>query len=728
MEYQMSTPDNDYWWWADGLYMVMPVMTKLYKVTGDELYLQKLHEYFSYAKDLMYDGEEGLFYRDARYIYPKHKTKQGLKDFWARGNGWVFAALAKVLNDLPEDDAHRNEYIEVFRYMAKALKQSQQPEGHWTRSILDARQATGYETSGTAFFTFGFLWGINNGLLDRSEYETVAEKAWDYLVKTALQPDGTVGYVQPAGERADQHIVNASTTADFGVGAFLLAASEKVRFTEKPHAEAFYPGKKWEDNAGVHINAHGGGVLYHGGKYYWFGEHKGERSNSAYVGVTCYSSANLYDWTYESVALAVEKDLHSEIAAGCIIERPKVIYNAKTNKFVMYFHLELKDKGYAAARTGIAVSDRVTGPYSYLKSCRPNAKRYPANMSKEQQQSPVKPSDLPEQWTDEWKKAIDDGMFVRRDFAGGQMSRDMTLFVDDGKAYHIYASEENLTLQLAELSDDYLDYTGKYTRIAPAGHNEAPAIFKKDGKYFMITSGCTGWAPNAARLFTAGNIWGPWTEHPNPCRGVDADLTFHSQSTYILPVAGKKDAFIFMADRWTPNHPIDGRYVWLPVRFENGLPVLEWSDQWDLSVFDEYTDNGEYTDNAEKELAGRKYWTDLAYKIAAPVLANMSKGTLSENMQPELSPTRDGRDRRVSYMEAFDAQPDMYRIHSAIRKIEKWYVGDGWYSDGEHFAFDYYNSYVIQPMYVQVLKILADRKMRLRDKSADFAQRQYEKG
>lgn len=185
--------------------------------------------------------------------------------------------------------------------------------------------------------------------------------------------------------------------------------------------------------------------------------------------------------------------------------------------------------------------------------------------------------------------------------------------------------------------------------------------------------------------------------------------------------AGKKDAFIFMTDRWTPNHPIDGRYVWLPVRFENGLPVLEWSDRWDLSVFDEYTDNGEYTDNAEKELAGRKYWTDLAYKIAAPVLANMSKGTLSENMQPELSPTLDGRDRRVSYMEAFDAQPDMYRIHSAIRKIEKWYVGDGWYSDGEHFAFDYYNSYVIQPMYVQVLKILADRKMRLRDKSADFA-------
>jgi beta-xylosidase len=167
------------------------------------------------------------------------------------------------------------------------------------------------------------------------------------------------------------------------------------------------------------------------------------------------------------------------------------------------------------------------------------------------------------------------------------MSRDMTLFVDDdGKAYHIYSSEENLTLHLAELSGDYLSHTGKYTRIAPAGHNEAPAIFKKDGKYFMITSGCTGWEPNAARLFSAGNIWGPWTQHPNPCTGKDAKLTFHSQSTYILPVAGKKDAFIFMADRWTPKNPIDGRYIWLPVEFENGLPVLKWYDQWDLNVLD----------------------------------------------------------------------------------------------------------------------------------------------
>ncbi|WP_337070584.1 glycoside hydrolase family 88 protein, partial [Pontibacter sp. 13R65] len=129
MEYQMSTPNNDYWWWADGLYMVMPVMTKLYRVTGNKQYLEKLHEYLSYANSIMYDEEEKLYYRDAKYVYPKHKSANGKKDFWARGDGWVFAGLAKVLQDLPTDDPHRHEYIEKYKGMAQAIKNSQQPEG-----------------------------------------------------------------------------------------------------------------------------------------------------------------------------------------------------------------------------------------------------------------------------------------------------------------------------------------------------------------------------------------------------------------------------------------------------------------------------------------------------------------------------------------------------------------------------------------------------------------------
>jgi unsaturated rhamnogalacturonyl hydrolase len=230
MEYQMSTPQNDYWWWADGLYMVMPVMTKLHNITENKLYLNKLYEYFSFARELMYDEESNLFYRDAKYIYPAHKTRNGKKDFWARGNGWVFAGLAKVLQDLPESDPHRDEYIHIYRDMAKALADCQQEEGFWARSLLDADHAPGYETSGTAFFTFGYLWGINNGFLDKKTYKPVVDRSWQYLTSTALQPSGKIGYVQPIGERANQHNINAETTADFGVGAFLLAASEMVKY------------------------------------------------------------------------------------------------------------------------------------------------------------------------------------------------------------------------------------------------------------------------------------------------------------------------------------------------------------------------------------------------------------------------------------------------------------------------------------------------------------------
>ncbi|KLT64143.1 glycosyl hydrolase family 88 [Pedobacter sp. BMA] len=234
MEYEMSTPANDYWWWADGLYMVMPVMTKLYKTTGNQQYLDKLYEYFMYANSIMYDSEARLYYRDAKYVYPKHKSANGQKDFWARGDGWVFAGLAKVLKDLPVDDTHRNEYLGKYKSMAKAIAKSQQKEGYWTRSMLDAAHAPGPETSGTAFFTYGFLWGINNGILNRKTYLPIALKGWNYLTKTALQEDGKVGYVQPIGEKAiPGQVVDASSTANFGVGAFLLANCEMYRFLEK---------------------------------------------------------------------------------------------------------------------------------------------------------------------------------------------------------------------------------------------------------------------------------------------------------------------------------------------------------------------------------------------------------------------------------------------------------------------------------------------------------------
>ena len=235
MEYQMSTPQNDYWWWSDGLYMVMPVMTKMYKITHNKLYLDKLYEYIMYSDNIMFDKDENLYYRDAKYVYPEHKSVNGKKDFWARGDGWVFAGLAKVLKNLPEDYKHYDFFVTKFQNMAKAVASIQQPEGYWTRSMMDPEHAPGPETSGTAFFTYGFLWGMNNGYLDEVAYKPVVEKAWRYLSKTALQKNGAVGYVQPIGEKAiPGQIVDSKSTANFGVGAFLLAACEYVRYLEAP--------------------------------------------------------------------------------------------------------------------------------------------------------------------------------------------------------------------------------------------------------------------------------------------------------------------------------------------------------------------------------------------------------------------------------------------------------------------------------------------------------------
>ncbi len=254
--------------------------------------------------------------------------------------------------------------------------------------------------------------------------------------------------------------------------------------------------------------------------------------------VVC-AANDLFKWKFENLALPQQDDLNSDITKGCIMERPKVIYNAKTKNYVMWFHLELKGKGYSAARAAVAISDNVTGPYTYVKSFRPNE----------------------------------------------NMSRDMTLFVDeDGSAYHIYSSRENYDLRIAKLTDDYLDVTLQDTMVF-SKHREAPAIFKYNSKYYLITSGCTGWAPNKASMHVAASIWGPWTElKENPMKGPDADSTYHGQSTFVLPVPGKNN-FIFIADKWNPRNLKDSRYLWLPVQFKNDEPFVDWIDEWSLEFF-----------------------------------------------------------------------------------------------------------------------------------------------
>jgi len=380
----------------------------------------------------------------------------------------------------------------------------------------------------------------------------------------------------------------------------LSIADDQAKRTE------FIPDQNWPDNNGVHINAHGGGIMFFDGTYYWFGEHKvaGEKGNQAHVGVHCYSSQDLYNWFDEGVALKVSDDPKSKIAAGCTLERPKVIYNAKTKTFVMWFHLEPKGGGYGGARSGVAVADEVIGPYRYIKSMRPNAGHWPINVRDEQKDpKTIEEAKAAGIFSNGENEKTPKFNILGRDFKEGQHARDMNLFVDDdGKAYHIYSSEHNSTLHISQLTDDYLDESGKYVRAFENRWMEGAAICKCNGKYYLIASGCTGWAPNPVRSAVADSIWGPWKELGNPCVGVNPksklgpEKTFGGQSTFILPVQGKKDAFIAMFDVWRPKDAITGGYVWLPMQFTGDGFKIEWMDRWDLSFFDTIKIHAEHTD------------------------------------------------------------------------------------------------------------------------------------
>jgi hypothetical protein len=244
MAYECQLEDNKFWWWADALYMVMPVMTKMYKLTGDEMYLDKLYENFLWSDSLMWDKEDQLYYRDGKYIWPKVKTScNGGKSFWARGDGWVLAGLAKVLADMPTDYKNREIFVTRFKELAEGVARCQQAGGYWSRSMLCEGDAPGPETSGTAFFCYGLEWGVNHGYLDKATYSNVIEKAWNYLATVALQEDGSVGYVQPIGEKPDPtKIVDAHSQAPFGTGAWLLAACERVRYVDGTASLETRPG------------------------------------------------------------------------------------------------------------------------------------------------------------------------------------------------------------------------------------------------------------------------------------------------------------------------------------------------------------------------------------------------------------------------------------------------------------------------------------------------------
>lgn len=292
---------------------------------------------------------------------------------------------------------------------------------------------------------------------------------------------------------------------------------------------------------GTAVNAHGGGVLYEDGYYYWFGENrKGMASN----GVSVYRSADLVTWENLGLALTPSgerKNTLQDVAPGRTIERPKVVYNAATGKYVMWAHWE-DGNDYTKARVMVATADRIAGPYTLVRTMRPN----------------------------------------------GQESRDQTVFLDlDGNAYHFRSSEDNMTLQCSKLSPDFLTPLDDFIRAIPGKQYEAPAIMRINETYIGFFSGCTGWRPNPGHMCMTRNITtDSWNDLGNPCIDAKAETTYDSQPTFALKIEGYDYAYMYMGDRWNSSNVETSTYVWLPVCLRTGTPFLRWYSSWDTSLFE----------------------------------------------------------------------------------------------------------------------------------------------
>jgi hypothetical protein len=284
-------------------------------------------------------------------------------------------------------------------------------------------------------------------------------------------------------------------------------------------------GQLWPDVGGNHINAHCGHIIQFGKLYYWYGENRiGDRAQ-----ITCYSSPDLKTWVFRNTVL---KNLGGEKG---FTERPKVIYNEKTKKFVMWMHKEGGGRDYSEARAAVAVCDQPDGDFNYLGSFRPN----------------------------------------------NNMSRDDYLFKDDdGKAYFISASNGNADEKLYQLTDDYLKIDHEVATLFKGQYREAPVIFKRNGLYYLLTSFCTGAKPNPQYYATAKSITGPWSAN----KLITAPRTwntYYSQGACAFVVQGTKaTTYIYNLDRWVK--PM--RHVWLPLQFDKtgAIKPLEWYDNWTL--------------------------------------------------------------------------------------------------------------------------------------------------
>jgi rhamnogalacturonyl hydrolase YesR len=229
----VNTPQDGDWTWIDAIQMGMPVLAKLGAVTGEQRYFDKAWAMYSYTRNVigggLFNKADGLWWRDADFV-PPYKEPNGKDCYWSRGNGWVYAALVRVLEVLPTTDAHRADYLADFKAMSKAIKNCRRSDGFWNVSLHDPDNFGGKELSGTALFTYGLAWGVRNGILDSKEYLPIAVESWNAMVNDAVKPNGFLGYVQGTGKQpSDGQPVTLDHKPDFedyGLGCFLLAGSE----------------------------------------------------------------------------------------------------------------------------------------------------------------------------------------------------------------------------------------------------------------------------------------------------------------------------------------------------------------------------------------------------------------------------------------------------------------------------------------------------------------------
>ncbi|MFE2881714.1 RICIN domain-containing protein [Streptomyces sp. NPDC059272] len=296
-----------------------------------------------------------------------------------------------------------------------------------------------------------------------------------------------------------------------------LAAALVTAGPAQAAAQTITNGTQFTDTSGNPVHAHGGGVIKVGSYYYWFGEDRNADNTFKYV--DAYRSTDLKNWEFRNHVLT--QSSAAELGTA-YIERPKVVYNASTGKFVMWMHKE-NGVDYSEAKAAVAVSSTVDGSYTYQGSFQP---------------------------------------------LGDNMSRDITTFVDtDGTAYMVSAANENYDLHIYRLTADYTAIAGLVANPWAGGHREAPALFKRNGVYFMLTSAATGWSANQQQYATATSIGGPWTAFAN----VGDSTAYNSQTAYVLPVQGTSGtSYLYMGDRWGNSFGgtvDDSRYVWLPLTF-----------------------------------------------------------------------------------------------------------------------------------------------------------------